>query len=214
MFPPCITRSAAYLAAAFALLIPILFGALVPNYSHLSDYISELGAIGTPQGWWVNRLGFLPTGLLAAVVALGLPVITPRRQPARMASLLFLGVSVGYLGAVVWPCDFGCPTVGTPRQQMHNLLGLVEYGLGGVSLLLFAVVFWQADSWRWLAILSAALGVVVLAGLVMMTLPQQHIWRGGWQRLAEISLFSWMVITTWWGTQRSAQGQPGELRES
>ncbi len=202
MFSPRITRSAAYLAAAFALLIPILFGALVPNYSHLSDYISELGAIGMPQGWLVSWLGFLPTGLLAAVVALGLPAVVPRKQPARMASLLFLGVSVGYLGAVAWPCDLGCPAIGTPGQQIHNLLGLIEYGLGGVSLLLFAVVFWQADSWRWPAILSAALGAVVLVGLIMMALPQQRIWRGGWQRLAEISLFGWMVMTTWWGTRR------------
>ena len=209
-----ITRSAALLAAAFALLIPITFGVLSPDYNHLRDYISELGAIGTPRGWWVTWLGFLPIGLLTAAVAFGLPAIVPRGGLSWMASLLFLGVSIGYLGAVAWPCDLGCPTVGTPRQQMHNLLGLVEYGLGGVSLLLFTVVFWREKSWRWLAILSAALGAMVLLGLIMMALPQQHVWRGGWQRLAEISLFSWMVVTTWWGTRRVGRSQPRTLRAS
>ncbi len=195
----------ALLATAFALLIPLIFSALHPGYSHLRDYISELGAIGAAHGQWVTWMGFLPVGLLTALVVLRLPATLPGGRLIQLASLLFLGVSVGYLGAVIWRCDLGCPVDGTQRQQMHNLLGLVEYGLGGISLGLFAAAFWRMPSWRWLSTLSATLGVLILFALVMMATPQQQMWRGGWQRLAEVSLFGWLIVVTWWGTRRANQ---------
>lgn len=74
-----------------------------------------------------------------------------------------------------------------------NLLGLLEYGLGGLGLFLFARLFWPLPTWRSLALIMAGLGVVVWFALGMMGDPQQAEWRGGWQRLAEISLFGGML---------------------
>lgn len=182
-------------AAFLALLTPLLFGALHPDYQQMRDYISELGAVDAPHAWWVAWFGFLPIGLLTAITAILLPGALPKGRLAVVAPLLMLGVgvSLGYVGAIIWPCDPGCPTVGSATQQIHNLLGLLEYGLGGLGLFLFARLFWPLPEWRSLALIMAGLGVVVWFALGMMGDPQQAEWRGGWQRLAEISLFGGML---------------------
>jgi len=183
-------------ATLFALFTPLLFGALHPDYQQMRDYISELGAVAAPHAWWVAWFGFLPIGLLTAMTALLLPGALPKGRLAMVAPLLMLGVGVtlGYLGAIVWPCDPGCPAVGSATQQIHNLLGLLEYGLGGLGLLLFARLFWPLPAWRTLAVILALLWLVVWFALGMMGDPQQAEWRGGWQRLAEVSLFGGMLL--------------------
>ena len=42
----------------------ILAGAYEPDYQHMSQYISELGATGAANGQWVNLGGFIPASVL------------------------------------------------------------------------------------------------------------------------------------------------------
>lgn len=189
----------ALLTIGFALFTPLFFGGIDPNYQQTRDYISELGAVGAPHAHAVNWFGFLPIGLLASLFALLTLPLLPKHSLAQLAALLWMvAVGVGYIGATIFPCDLGCPTEGSPSQLIHNTLGLFEYGLGGISLLLFSVVFWQVPSARWLSILAALCGLCVWLGLVNMANPIQSDWRGGWQRIAEIALFSWMAALAWW----------------
>ena len=39
----------------------VIGGLFYPDYNHISQFISELGATGSPYGNYVNYLGFLPT---------------------------------------------------------------------------------------------------------------------------------------------------------
>lgn len=189
-----VLRVVTVFACLLALFTPVVFGALQPEYSHVRDYISALGAKGAPYATWVNLLGFLPVGLLVAVVCFLLPSVLPRTRLARVGSLCLLSVSVGYLGAVFAPCDSGCPAEGSPSQQIHNVLGIIEYVGAAISLLLFAGALIRRPPWRkvgWLSLLTA---IVVLVCFTFLIIPDFQSWRGLWQRVAEGAIFSWLFI--------------------
>lgn len=51
-------------------LLTILGGASFPNYSHASQFISELGASAAPNGRIISLAGFLPAGALIIAFAI------------------------------------------------------------------------------------------------------------------------------------------------
>ena len=66
-----------WLIVALAVFYPlVLFGGalLKAEYSHVSQYISELNAMGSTWSWQIGYLGFLPLGLLGLLLML---VVTP-----------------------------------------------------------------------------------------------------------------------------------------
>jgi hypothetical membrane protein len=52
------------MGALAVFLLTVIGGANFPNYSHASQFISELGASGAPNARVINLAGFLPAGLL------------------------------------------------------------------------------------------------------------------------------------------------------
>ena len=191
------TAIAGFAATLLAVAIPIVFGALRPDYSHLRQYISELGERGATHAALVNLGGFVPIGLLIwAFLALLAPSL-PARRSARVGLVLLAGVGVAYLAAAAFPCDIGCPALGSPRQQIHNSLGLIEYGGSALGLLILANTFRTTAMWRPLWLLSLALGIVVACALLLLLEPNAA-WRGLIQRCAEASIFGWIAMTAYW----------------
>ncbi len=174
------------LTALFGLLAPAVAGLLTNNYRAGGQYISELGARGAPQGDLVNYGIFLPTAVLTLVSVIWLAMRLLRHQ--RIPALLLLGLAVGNLGAALWPCDAGCPAEGSAQQGLHNLLGLVQYASGGVALI-------------WMGLrahfpLGVVFGIVVFACLYLMGGPGVEF-RGLWQRVAELCLYTWLPLSAW-----------------
>lgn len=177
----------ALVTAAFGLLVPMVVGGLTADYDARAQYISELGALGAPAAAAVNFGVFLPTSLLVLVTVVWLA--RTLRRDLRLPVLLLLGVAVGNLGAVLFPCDAGCPVEGTPRQGLHNLIGLLQYLSGGIALV-------------WLGRRAArggfvVGGLVVLASLFLMGGPGEA-WRGFWQRVGELMLYGSLPLLARW----------------
>jgi hypothetical protein len=189
-----VVRVVTVFACLFAFVTPVVFGALQPEYSHMRDYISALGAKGAPYAPWVNLFGFLPVGLLVAVVCCLLPSIVPRTRLSFVGSLGLFSVSVAYLGAVVAPCDSGCPAEGSTSQQIHNFLGIIEYGGAAISLLFFAGALLPRPRWRKVGGLALLTAIVVLVCLTFLMIPDFQPWRGLWQRVAECAIFFWLFL--------------------
>ena len=104
-----------------------------------------------------------------------------------------LGISIGYLGAVVFPCDAGCPATGSARQLFHNLAGLVEY-MGGV-LGLFLIYFGlRSTTTGHLPKLTLAAACITTAGILLMFNPELEHLRGATQRLSDYTMFTWLII--------------------
>lgn len=190
-------RVLAALAAGLTGAVVVLGGAMQPGYSHVADYISELGAVGAPHGQAISVAGFLPIGLLVMACLVSMAPHVHVRGVARIGYWLLLANGVSYVGAAFVPCDMGCPASGSDQQALHNLLGLIGYGGSGVGLLLYARGRTDGSSSRATLSTLRVLGVVVLACLFGLGIPDAEPVRGLIQRIAECCLSAALLLIAW-----------------
>lgn len=213
-----LARSLLIATLAFAVAFYALGGRLKPGYSQVSSFVSELNATGTP---WANALslaGFLPLALLLAAFLLAAGPLVDVRGASRFGYLLLWSQPIAFLGVVVAPCDPGCPAVGSPTQELHNLIGLVTYLAAGLAFVLLSFapgLTGRAGLWRHL--LRAAGGVWFLL-FVLMLQPPLAPWRGLLQRGADGLLAAVLVLVAWQripGSRgRTASGRTTSSRDS
>jgi Protein of unknown function (DUF998) len=167
-------------AAAYLTLASVILAAPRRDYSHVRSTLSELGAWGAPRARVAAWGVFFPLGFVLA----GLAACAYARAPG--AAWLATCLSVGYLGAALFPCDPGAPLFGSWRQQLHSLSGAIEY-LGGA----FALAWLAAlhDSPRYLA-----LACVVLAAALGLCFSRLARVRGFMQRAGELALFAGLAL--------------------
>lgn len=197
-----------YITAAVLLLsgivLPEILGATRSDYSSLANYLSELGATGTSTQNVTNTLAFPLVGISCIAVIIALWHRLPKIGALRVGLIcLVLGIPAGYFGAIIFPCDYGCPLEGSFKQSMHNLLGLVQYPLGVIGFILLSVNLANKSKWR-LACAFAAAAMAI--GFVMMLMPEQVSLRGGWQRLSDYTAFlvlAGLVLSTQPGFSKS-----------
>ncbi len=189
-----VTRTATIaglVAGALCFLVPLVFGMLRPEYSHVRDYISELGETGAPYAGWVNLAGFLPIGLIVLLFVFTASKLMP---VDRKSAWLVSSVGWAYLVASVFPCDPGCPEQGSLSQMIHNLTAMVCYPASTTGLILIAISFRGNDSWNKLSVYTMVSGLLVALGFGLMLVPDLASWRGLAQRLAEAATFAWIAV--------------------
>ncbi|MDR6990633.1 DUF998 domain-containing protein [Luteimonas sp. 3794] len=174
----------------------MLFGssAFKPGYSHVSQYISELNAIGTPHAWQIGLLGFVPFGLMLAAVLIVAAPLLPIRGIARVGYWILLLEAVAYIGSAFAPCDAGCPADGSLSQQLHNLLGLLTYLGTCVGVVLLACGTGLRSSTRAVLLVVAMLWLLLFFAMV---LPPFEPIRGVLQRTGEAMLYSTLLTLAW-----------------
>ncbi len=177
------------------IVLPEVLGAFTVGYSSIADYLSALGALDAPYRLLANYSGFLPVALTVIAMITVLWLRLPPTILVRCGLLSLLGVAVGYLGAVAFPCDPGCPASGSARQAMHNLSGLIEY-VGGIVGLALLYVGWGATATRAVRLTTLAAIITVTVGVLLMAHPELTRIRGASQRLADYSLFLWFSFVT------------------
>jgi len=180
------------LGALAVVLLTIIGGANFPNYSHASQFISELGADGAPNARIINLAGFLPAGILIIAFAFFAWRSLPRSGTTAFGMVGLALFALGYLVAAFFPCEGNCrpaePTVG---QAIHNLFGLMGYLIAPLSL--FALG-WQARRWPKATHLSV-LGFIgagfALLGLLFLSPDFRYV--GLAQRILEGSVLIWIM---------------------
>ena len=180
---------------------------LRPDYSPLSQYISELGASGAPHAGWVNWAGYLPSGAFFAI-ALASFWRHWRARGVQIAGLALLFCEpLAWIGSAIFPCDLGCPAQGSLAQDLHNLLALFTYtGTAlGVTLLACApgLRLWQRAGWLLLVVLW-------LAAFVAMLSPELADSRGLIQRLGEALMYGTQAVVGWLLVGRVPPALPGQ----
>ncbi|WP_268967907.1 DUF998 domain-containing protein [Veronia nyctiphanis] len=168
-------------------------GHFYPDYSHIAQFISELGATGSPYGFYLNYLGFIPTELFM----LGFVVVSYSALPRtklNIIGLIFITVYVVSLcAAAFFPCDFECrPDKPTLSHIVHMAITLPGYICG-----ILAVVCISSGSHSWSK--SNLLKVVgytasVLAVIAFFNLNPSSEIVGLIQRLFELTLYSWFIF--------------------
>ena len=89
--------------------VVIICGALRRNYSHATQFISELGARGNANAELMNFAGFVPTGFLLGSFGVSLANIRPRRRWSVLAAACMTFFEIGISFAGIYSCDPGCP---------------------------------------------------------------------------------------------------------
>jgi len=176
----------------------ILGGLQFEHYSHLSQFISESYAIGTPQGPTLRFFGFLPSGLLLALFAFSMIKLL-RGSSSVNLGLIGVGVFYGLTTVVtsIFPCDVGCnPEMINPSvsQLIHNLTSMLTYLVTPVSLALIGLGLWPRKEHRPLALAGmVCAGVSFFFVLVLFSNPA-GTFAGLYQRLIEGSILTWFLI--------------------
>ena len=185
------------LVAALAVFYPlVLFGgaALKAEYSHLSQYISELNATGSAWSWQIGFLGFLPLGLLGVAVLLAVAQHARLHGISRIGCWLLIAEPVAYIGSAFAPCDLGCPSTGSLSQNAHNILSVATLPMTTLGLVFLSCNRRLAPVQRvgWIVLAASFITLYAFA-----LVPDVAQWRGLLQRLAEGVLYGCLCIISW-----------------
>lgn len=186
-------------------LIPIVFwstlglcGILREDYSHLSNLVSELGALGTPTQL-LFTLGLCLCSLLSLVFVLGLYRACRNAQISVIPILVILTYTFSIAGAAIFPMP----------HRLHGILGLPSAFLLLSPIL--AVVLWKEKSspvgmllFSGLSFLMFALGFLVFFPDVLDDYfgLKQRFFHAGWS-----IWFAYLSIGLSGILERTAKGQ-------
>ena len=175
-------------------LLPEFIGFLSSDYNSISNYLSELGAVGAEYSRVVNYFGFLPTAFSVLFITLLLQSNFSNTRLSRAGFLLVgIGYFIGYFGAFIFPCDFGCPSEGSFSQNMHMILGLISYLIAPVGLILLGIGL-RKDPMIIHSLVSFIATFIFLLGFFMMLNPSQIDLLGFWQRLIDYTVFLLLIF--------------------
>ena len=176
--------------------VMLVCASLRPEYSHVTQFMSELGATGTPNASLMNFGAFVPGGLLLAAFGLSMGALVPRHLLSILASALLTLFGVGVVAAGFFSCDPGCPQAGGSLHNLiHDRIGPLSYSSAIVGVGLLAVHFRRLGEWQSLWIYSAASSVVAFCALLLLASSlESRDFTGLWQRLLLATLYSWCAV--------------------
>jgi len=174
----------------------VFCGSLRPEYSHFTQYISELGERGSSTEFIMRYAGFLPTGLMHMAFAAFLYVAFRGSQLAVIAAMLLAINGLARIGAGLFPCEPGC--VGSElslSQQLHSLSARI-----GFFALIGAAVTWgiflrRYRSLRGLSLYSVGCGIAGLVFLLLMAWSAElRAGTGLYESLSSGVLSLWVLV--------------------
>lgn len=170
----------------------ILSAGLRPNYSHATQFISELGARGTQHASIMNFAGFVPSGLLIAAFGVSLLHVLPRQRFSTVASAFISFFGLGLAVAGLYPCEPGCPQ---EEPTLHDGVSIAAFLSGIMGSALLARTFHNSIAWRGLSLYSAISSAAACACLIALASSlDSRVLTGLWQRLLVGTLFLWCAV--------------------
>jgi hypothetical membrane protein len=172
----------------------LIGGSLYPGYSHVSQFISELGATGSPCSLVLNFGGLIPAGVLTLTFALAMYW---RYRPGTTLTVSCVFVALAGLFQLIagaFPCDPGCSFEAMSRTaRIHALAGISASLSRFAAPLLFAVANRAKNAGlSWSSLLLGAGALVALAVGSGQGADSPYI--GVFQRLHVAFFFTWVVI--------------------
>lgn len=189
-----VARLLAIATISFGVLFYSIGAAVKPGYSHVTHFISELNATGTPWAMQLGLAGFVPLGLLFAAFLVAIAPIAQVRGLSRVGLWLLWSQPIAFIGVAFAPCDAGCPIGGSPLQVLHNILGLLTYFPCALALVLLSFAPRLSSGWRLFLLIA---GVSWLILFVAMLQPEAIPIRGLLQRVADALLAVSVLIIAW-----------------
>ena len=174
----------------------VIAGAMRPGYDHMSQFLSELGASGTPGGAAMNYLGFIPTELfLLAFVVLALRVLRP--GPLALIGLALMALNVlSLFAAALAPCDAGCrPATPSLSHTIHIATGSIAYLSAVIGIAVLAIATGRRGAPR---LMVAGLACAVAGTALIAVLDADSGVVGLVQRSLEAVIYAWYILFGLW----------------
>jgi hypothetical membrane protein len=169
-------------------------GALRPDFSPLTHFISELGARGSSTELLTRAAAFGFTGLLYVCFAIGLRATFRPGLAFAVACFLIALEGIGRMGAGIFPCDPGCVRV-TATQDLHKLFATVGFLSGILAAILWGILFVRLAAFRSLSRLAIGCGVAALLSLLLMSWDGNPWGSPGlFEHLATVLLSIWLLL--------------------
>lgn len=140
-------RGVQRLLAVCGIIGPILFtivlvilGFFQSGYNHVTQYMSELGAVNAPYAIVMNAAGFCLLGFLIIAFAFGLDSgINAGKSPiiGKIGPTLVAVSGIAFVMTGFFPCDPGCVTVSTVESIHGKVAFIARFALIIAPLLIF-----------------------------------------------------------------------------
>lgn len=170
------------------------FGVALSGYSQLWHPVAVLGAKGMPHALGFNLLGFVLTGVLAALTALDLRHRLPADAgwPARVGTQLLLLSAAGFIALGLLPLD--PDDLHNQASSLHATAWLLWWVAFVPGVALFAFGMRGQGRWRPMAMASILAGTVVLfSALIAVALMPAGIA----QRVGYAAWLWWLCVAAW-----------------
>jgi hypothetical membrane protein len=173
--------------------VTVVVSAFREDYSHVHNFISELGATGTPHAELMNYAGFVPSGLMLLAFAVSTRALVPRSGLAALGTLLLALFGAGVVTAGLFACDLGCPQgTGSLANRVHDQVSPLAFLAALAAIGAFGVSFRGRSDWKPLwgySLATAFVGVLFMIALIQSL--ETRFFTGLWQRLLLASIFLW-----------------------
>jgi hypothetical membrane protein len=169
-------------------------GAVRPEFSHITQYISELGERGSSTEFLMRYGAFGFTGLLYVCFAAALLAISRDGWYSRLAAGLIGLDGLGRIGAGVFACDPGCRGLSS-NQELHHLFATLGFSSGILAAIAWGYTFhrrgWpQPFTWY-----SVGTGILALIFLLAMSWSRNPLNTPGlFEHLATGVLSLWLLV--------------------
>lgn len=171
-------------------IVLVTLGFLQPGYNHITQTMSELGAVDAPYAIVMNTAGLSTLGLLIIAFAIALnrgisdEKIGPTLVGASGAALVMTGI---------FPCDPGCVNVSIVGT-LHSIFAIVAAFAMILALLPISQRLKKDKQWQGYAIYSLITLVVALSVSAVYGFNIFEPWNGALQRASMGVLLLWMEL--------------------
>jgi hypothetical membrane protein len=168
-------------------------GLFEPGYSHVAQYMSELGAVDAPHAVLMNVFGFMVFGCLLMLFSGALDQGIADGPGWKIGPVLIFTSGLAFVLVGFFSCDPGCHNVSFTGLMHGNMAFIAQFALIGAPLFL---LFRLEEDDRWRRYVLFSLVVVILGAMVgiLFRLAVFDEWVGVMQRVSFGVLFLWVEV--------------------
>ncbi len=173
----------------------VVSGLLQPSYSHISQFISELGAENAPNQLYMNYFGIIPFGLSICLFSVaGIFYSKPKVQ--KLAFIILSLTGILFVIAGIFNCDEGCAFEDMSQKSIiHNMSAFSAFLLSILVQLLVGILVFTKRRTR-LTTYSFLAGII---GIILFYLISKagiySEFRGLFQRFFLTNFLVWLIVS-------------------
>ncbi len=180
-------------------IVVVILAFLWPGYSHISQSMSELGAIDAPNSI-IMSVTLVVFGLLMICFAFGLHKGIGHGEGSIIGPAFIAIYGVGQVGNGIFPCAPGCANpweTGSLTGMMHTVTSYVGYIAILVAMLVISQRLGKDKHWLNYRSFSIAIGLISIGAFLLLSFVLSGLlisWAGAFQRLRHGIVFLWIIV--------------------